>query len=571
MYLSKTMFLNAIRCKNYLKIKEKLNFYKNSTLEDLIEYEQKEKMKNFISNILDEDVEEDINLESMMKYYKEIENIAASYVDFDIDLPFEVNKNLVTSDKVEEQFRIYKEVDGFKLFAFADIFRTNSLSSGLYEVKATTTRRFIDTGAFDEKLKLIYNPEETDKKKLKAIEKLGKLKEVKDLLYQAYVLGKEYKGTKVNYYLIVLNKDFIHGVDDLAVNSDCNIIKAINLTDYVNDYAYTIEDDLNFIKSINLDEDLTEIAFSQKCAHKKTTECEFFNHCFPHANEKNSVFTLFGNINLSNKRKKENIINEGFKYLEDLNLEDFVNPKHLLQYNKETYINKEKIKLGLSQLKYPIYHLDFETFNCPIPRFIGEKPYTQSVFQYSLHIEREPGVCDFDNDHFEFVSKNFNEDVRLEIIKGLLENIKDDGGTIMAYNATFEKQRIKELSNIYMNYTEDLMKLHDRIFDLMYIVKGNSTLYKSLGIEEDENDSGLNFYHEDLHGSYSLKKVLPICSNYSYNDMEVGNGQEAMVAYQQLTEDNPNKEQIINNLIKYCKLDTYAMFEVLNYFRKLVE
>ena len=52
----------------------------------------------------------------------------------------------------------------------------------------------------------------------------------------------------------------------------------------------------------------------------------------------------------------------------------------------------------------PIYHFDFETFGCPLPRFQGEKPYQQSVFEFSLHIEREPGVCDKEKDNFIFLN-----------------------------------------------------------------------------------------------------------------------------------------------------------------------
>ena len=33
-----------------------------------------------------------------------------------------------------------------------------------------------------------------------------------------------------------------------------------------------------------------------------------------------------------------------------------------------------KIRAGIDALRYPIYHLDFETFPCPLPRFKGEKP-----------------------------------------------------------------------------------------------------------------------------------------------------------------------------------------------------
>ena len=53
-----------------------------------------------------------------------------------------------------------------------------------------------------------------------------------------------------------------------------------------------------------------------------------------------------------------------------------------------------------NNLEYPIYHLDFETFPCPIPRFFGEKPYTQSCFEFSLHIEKEEGICDIEKDNY---------------------------------------------------------------------------------------------------------------------------------------------------------------------------
>jgi hypothetical protein len=32
------------------------------------------------------------------------------------------------------------------------------------------------------------------------------------------------------------------------------------------------------------------------------------------------------------------------------------------------YMDNEKIKVGLAQIKYPIYHLDFETFPCPLTK-----------------------------------------------------------------------------------------------------------------------------------------------------------------------------------------------------------
>ena len=69
------------------------------------------------------------------------------------------------------------------------------------------------------------------------------------------------------------------------------------------------------------------------------------------------------------------------------------------------YFNKSKIIDGIKQITYPIYHLDFETFPCPLPRFKGEKPYTQSVFQFSLHVEKEKGVCDKFKDHYGYLAQ----------------------------------------------------------------------------------------------------------------------------------------------------------------------
>ena len=63
-------------------------------------------------------------------------------------------------------------------------------------------------------------------------------------------------------------------------------------------------------------------------------------------------------------------------------------------------MNKDKIKQALDNIVYPIYHLDFEAFQSPLPRFYKEKPYMQSVFQFSIHIEKEKGVCDEVNDNY---------------------------------------------------------------------------------------------------------------------------------------------------------------------------
>jgi len=232
------------------------------------------------------------------------------------------------------------------------------------------------------------------------------------------------------------------------------------------------------------------------------------------------------------------------------------------------YYDVEKIKAAIDSIKYPIYHLDFESFPCPLPRFRGEKPYAQSLFQYSIHVEHEPGVCDKNKDNYSFIATTHNDE-RRALVEGMLDVIKPDGGSVMAYNISFEKTRIKELAVIFPEYQERLLDIADRLVDLMYFLRGNKKLFKALGFDDDK---GLfNFYDNRLNGSFSIKKVLPIFSHLSYQGMAVANGTEALVTYARFPSmDEMTFKQSYHDLLEYCKQDTWAMVEILDKLRKFV-
>ena len=108
------------------------------------------------------------------------------------------------------------------------------------------------------------------------------------------------------------------------------------------------------------------------------------------------------------------------------------------------------------------------------------------------------------------------------------------------------------------------------IFDLMYVLKSNTNLYKELGYDE-EDAKMFNYYHKDMSGSFSIKKILPLFSNLTYKDMEIANGVEALVAYAnfpKFTQEEYNYKY--QKLLEYCKQDTWAMVEILKGLRKLV-
>ena len=127
------------------------------------------------------------------------------------------------------------------------------------------------------------------------------------------------------------------------------------------------------------------------------------------------------------------------------------------------------------------------------------------------------------------------------------------------------------MMKLFPDLADGLKILHDRVFDLMNITKGSSKLFEAVGFDK-KAAKGITFYHEDLHGSYSIKKVLPIFSDLSYDGMGVGNGTEAFLTYANfpnLTE--KEFQQSYQDLIDYCKQDTWAMVEILDKFRQIVK
>ena len=113
-------------------------------------------------------------------------------------------------------------------------------------------------------------------------------------------------------------------------------------------------------------------------------ECPYWQYCSRHL-PPNNVF----DIRIMHKNKKFDFYKKGIIKFEDIANED-INPKYLEQVifeinNKPPKIEIEKIREFMKELTYPLYFLDFETFQLAIPEFDGTSPYMQIPFQYSLH------------------------------------------------------------------------------------------------------------------------------------------------------------------------------------------
>ena len=64
-----------------------------------------------------------------------------------------------------------------------------------------------------------------------------------------------------------------------------------------------------------------------------------------------------------------------------------------------------------------------------------------------------------------------------------------------------------------------------------------------------------------------------MCPELDYNRLEVSNGAEAVVAYEALIfgqVPEPLKPMMIDDLLEYCKLDTWAMVRIFQELEKMV-
>ncbi len=218
--------------------------------------------------------------------------------------------------------------------------------------------------------------------------------------------------------------------------------------------------------------------------------------------------------------------------------------------NRQPYINKKEIRHFLTTLHYPLYYLDFETFAPVVPLFDGTRPYQAIPFQFSLHVARDDASCP---EHFSFLAQG-PEDPRPELLSQL-QKVLGNGGSIVVYNQAFEDGVFRELAQALPDCREWIDNIRGRLVDL--IVPFRSFYH----------------YHPEQRGGMGLKQVLPALTGISYERMDINNGQDASIAFQQVAygdADEEHKSKLREDLRLYCGLDTEGMLRIVGKLREAV-
>lgn len=625
MAITKTNFINYSRCPRYAALEE----IKSEKLDADITYkeykheEESEQLKEILGSIFEDDTYEvdltnkvNKQMEAMMPYYKMVEIEAGR-----ITKKYFGGKSVYAEDTFsQESFEFNK--NGIKYICYVDIYNEVDNDINIIEVKATTSNKYVNLKAnhkkgekysifhFDKDKNCYYLKDEIEgypldsempldaylKQKEKLFDRYSSVGSyIFDLAIQRFILEGEYKEShneerlkNVHYYLAVLNHNYVFDgtyEGKKAIynpdNEGNEIVVFFDLTKVTEEYQNIIKQTEASLEEYLFNLNASPCPMGKWCERKKVKECIYLGPvCGKMIPAKNSSLNYlnngFGFKTLDGERLKGlELINAGYINMLDIPEEWITSKKHEIQRDSlrfnRPYIDTEKIRAGLNALEYPIYHLDFETMPCPMPRFRGEKPYIQSPFEFSLHIEHAPGVCDKEKDNYIFLAKTFDNDEREELVKALCKYIDPDKGTLFAQNVAFEKGRIKELASIFPEYREKLMKMYNRGFDLLWLVNTKTELYEELGFDK-ERASLPNYYNKDLSGSYSIKKTLPVFSDLSYKDLTVKNGTEAIVAYASYNKMTKEEYDLYYEALRiYCQQDTWAMVVILQALRELCQ
>jgi hypothetical protein len=390
----------------------------------------------------------------------------------------------------------------------------------------------------------ILLPVEKNKWDIIEVKSATKIKDINihDVAFQKYVYEKS--GLKIRKCILMhVNNEYVKNgelePEEFFVQTD--------ITDKIPEYFEGIEDNIKRMFDVvkgpepefSVDDILT-IEYDNICLD------EFMDN-LPEGN----IFEMYR----MRKNKCIELYKEGYIKMADIPESVKLNNKQKIQkrlaFDGGKHIDKKGVKNFLKKLKYPLYYLDFETINPVVPKFDGMKPYQRIPFQFSLHIRDEPNG---ELKHISFLADGIS-DSRPKFMQALKDNLGEEG-SILVYYESFEKGVLNESSDAFPEFKEWCEeKIIPRILDLWRIF--HDFLY----------------YDSKQKGSSSIKYVLPVLSDLSYNEMDINNGALASLEYERITYGEnvleEEKQKVRESLEKYCALDTMAEVEIVRTLRKL--
>jgi hypothetical protein len=367
------------------------------------------------------------------------------------------------------------------------------------------------------------------------------------------------------------------------------------------------------------------------CEYKNTARLDLksgFNECMTASMGSRFDPDIPSIFDIWNFRKSKSLMDQSVFSLQELkalpNYDFYLNDRQLMQVDltladEKTEVIVPELRNEMNTWTFPLHFIDFETSMVALPFTKGRKPYEQTAFQFSAHTFHEDGRME----HHEWIDDKQGEFPNYEFVRQLKSVLENDDGTIFRY-AAHENTVLNQIKNQMLDDADET-EYGDLIEWIETITEWNEGGVRSSGYRNMVDMLQLvrnYYYHPDMGGSNSIKKVLPAVMNgeaiktkYSkslgfgthlkgrvlfemdaekgkptnpyyllpsqYGDLglsteelivvdgEVKDGGAALVAYakMQFTDmTDTEREALRNALLQYCELDTLAMVMIYEHW-----
>jgi hypothetical protein len=287
---------------------------------------------------------------------------------------------------------------------------------------------------------------------------------------------------------------------------------------------------------------MPDIAVGRQC--NDPFECEFLAFCTPES----SAYPV--ELLPNSSRLARQLRSEGFADLRDVPLDRLKREDHqrIWRATKDGQPELDPAAADkLAALPWPRYYLDFETVGPAVPMWKGTRPYQKIPMQWSCHRQDADGTL---TQLTPFLDTT-GQDPRRAFAESLVAAIGDTG-TILVYNAAFERGVIMQLAEQFDDLAPALRSMATRLFDLLPLARAH-------------------YYHPSMQGSWSIKRVLPtIAPDLDYGNLDsVQSGDMVEPVYFELVDAGTSDErklELEEALLTYCDRDTLGMVRVAEFF-----
>ena len=335
------------------------------------------------------------------------------------------------------------------------------------------------------------------------------------------------------------------------------------------------------------------------------------------------IFDLYYGGKLGNNMYLNELIAQGKVSLYDIEIERLPKVKGKLTERGQ----RQKLQIDYTQsgqewksedlpgiikgFEYPLHFIDFETYTGAIPFHQGMRPYETIAFQWSCHTITKKGAAPIHSQWIhtgpQFPDPNKNPNI--EFARSLMQQIGNEGTPFMW--ASHENTVLRSILERMEAQGHPDSELRDWLLGMTHFAsKTKDPRPDRKGRLVDMNELTLKYYfHPNMKGKTSIKKVLPAVwtahpilhdvaafreyapttkvegalidpyetlvtvnpNSDSKNDEEVvRGGTAAMRAYQRIRFDHilsdTDKQELRNQLLQYCKLDTMAMVIIAHHW-----